>query len=82
MRSKEALSVDEMKAQLAASRRRLDELTEEVARNDAKMLRTQQRELKLLQAESLDSLLNVLLSGLKVSYGLEYVSVVLCDPGP
>jgi len=80
MRSKEELSVDEMEAQLAAARRRLNELTEEVARNDAKMWRTQQRELKLLQAESLESLLRVMVDGLRVSHGLEYVSVVLCDP--
>ena len=80
MQSKEELSATELRAQLDAARRRLDELTEEVARNDDKMLRTQQRELQLLQAEDLDSLLSVLVDGLRVSYGLEYVSVVLCDP--
>ena len=71
---------EELQAQLDAARRRLDELTEEVARNDETMRRTQRRELKLLQAEDLDSLLKVLVEGLRVSYGLEYVSVVLCDP--
>lgn len=80
MQSKEDLSADELMAQLAAARRRLDELTDEVARNDDKMRRTQQRELKLLQADDLDSLLTALVDGLRVSYGLEYVSVVLCDP--
>ena len=80
MQSKEEPSVDELRAQLDAARRRLDELTEEVARNDDKMRRTQQRELKLLHAEDLDSLLTVLVDGLRESYGLEYVSVVLCDP--
>ena len=70
----------ELAAQLAAARRRLDELTDEVARNDEKMCRTQQRELTLLQADDLESLLGVLVDGLRVSYGLEYVSVVLCDP--
>ncbi len=73
-------SKEELQAQLDAARRRLDELTEEVARNDDKMRRTQQRELKLLQAEDLDSLLTVLIDGLRSSYGLEYVSVVVCDP--
>jgi len=71
---------EELQAQLDAARCKLDELTEEVARNDEKMRRTQWRELKLLQAEDLNSLLNVLVDGLKASYGLEYVSVVLCDP--
>lgn len=80
MQSREKLSATELRAQLDAARGRLDELTEEVARNDDKMLRTQQRELRLLQAEDLDSLLNVLVDGLRVSYSLEYVSVVLCDP--
>ncbi len=73
-------STEELQAQLEAAHRRLGELTEEVARNDDKMQRTQQRELALLQAEDLDSLLTVLVDGLRVSYGLEYVSVVLCDP--
>jgi diguanylate cyclase (GGDEF)-like protein len=80
MQSKEDKSAEELRAQLDAVRRRLDELTNEVARNDDKMRRTQQRELKLLQADDLDSLLTVLVDGLRVSYGLEYVSVVLCDP--
>jgi len=80
MRRKEELLATGLKDQLAAAHRRLDELTEEVARNDDKMHRTQLRELELLQAEGLDSLLNVLIDGLRNSYGLEYVSVVLCDP--
>jgi diguanylate cyclase (GGDEF)-like protein len=71
---------DEVQAQLAAARRQLETLTAEVARNDDKMRRTLQRELQLLQAEDLDSLLHELVDGLRASYGLEYVSVVLCDP--
>jgi diguanylate cyclase (GGDEF)-like protein len=71
---------EELQAQLDAANRRLDELNEVVARNDDKMRRTQRRELKLLQAEDLDSLLTVLVDGLRTSYGVEYVSVVLCDP--
>jgi len=80
MQTEKGLSVEELTAQLGAARRRLDALTEEVARNDDKMHRTQLRELQLLQAEGLDSLLDVLVGGLRASYGLEYVSVVLCDP--
>ena len=59
---------------------RLEELTAEVARNDDKMRRSQQRELRLLQADDLESLMREMLLGLRASYGLEYVSVVLCDP--
>jgi len=74
-------SKEELQARLDAAQRRLDELTDEVARNDDKMRRTQQRELNLLQAEDLDSLFTVMIDGLRVSYGLEYVSLVVCDPG-
>lgn len=75
MRSKK-----ELVARNEATERRLDELVAEVARNDDKMRRSQQRELRLLQAEALDGLLREMLLGLRASYGLEYVSVVLCDP--
>jgi diguanylate cyclase (GGDEF)-like protein len=70
----------ELQARLDAANRRLDELNAEVACNDDKMRRTQRREFDLLQAEDLDSLLTVLIDGLRASYGLEYVSLVLCDP--
>jgi len=73
-------SREELLARLDATQCRLDELTDEVARNDDKMRRTQRRELNLLQAEDLDSLLAVLVDGLRASYGLEFVSLVLCDP--
>jgi len=73
-------SRDDISAQLEAARRQLDELLKEVARNDDISLRTQQRELRLLQSEDLATLLNVMVDGLRASYTLEYVSVVLCDP--
>ena len=57
-----------------------DELLARIEANDVKMRRSQQRELCLLQAEDLDALLTELLVGLKASYDLPYVSVVLCDP--
>ena len=57
-----------------------DELLIRIEANDDKMRRSQRRELRLLQAEDLDSLLTEMLVGLKASYDLPYVSVVLCDP--
>jgi len=60
--------------------RQLEALTAQAARNEDKMRRSQQRELRLLQADDLESLLREMLLGLRASYGLEYVSVVLCDP--
>lgn len=80
MRSDDDLSKDELRAQLEIARQRHTELTEQVAQNDEKLRRTQQRELRLLQAEDLDALLKVLVGGLRASYQLEYVSVVICDP--
>lgn len=73
-------SAEELTADLESRRRELDELTAEVARNDDKMRRSQQRELRLLQAMDLGSLLEEMIDGLRESYRLEYVSVVLCDP--
>ncbi len=73
-------SKEELAAQLEATRRQLDDLTTEVARNDEIMRRAQGRELRLLKSESLDDLIRTLIDGLRVSYGVEYVSVVLCDP--
>ena len=72
-------SREELEAQLEATRRQLDELTVEVARNEEKMRRSQGRELRLLQAETLDALISDLTDGLRVSYGVDYVSLVLCD---
>lgn len=71
---------DEMAVKLALAERELQALHAEVTRNDDKMRRSQHRELRLLQAEDLRSLMREMLLGLRVSYDLEYVSVVLCDP--
>jgi len=73
-------SREELEAQLDATRRQLDELTAEVARNDEIMRRAQMRELRLLQAESIDGLFRILIDGLRASYGVDYVSAVVCDP--
>ena len=70
----------ELGAELQATRRQLEEITAQVARNEDKMRRSQRRELGLLQAEDLQSLFRELTIGLCDSYGLQHVSVVLCDP--
>jgi len=71
---------DELTVKLALAERQLEALTDEVAWNEDKMRRSQQRELRLLQADDLEALMREMLLGLRASYGLEYVSVVLCDP--
>ncbi|MEJ2127527.1 MAG: DUF484 family protein [Woeseiaceae bacterium] len=70
----------ELTARLEAKEKELEDLKAKVASNDAKMHRTQQRELRLLHAEDLQTLIRELTSGLKSSYELQQVSVVLCDP--
>ena len=73
-------SRQELEAQLEAARRQLEEMTTEAGRNDEIMRRAQQRELQLLQAETLDVLFKTMIDGLRISYGVDYVSVVICDP--
>ena len=73
-------TAEDLHAQLEATRRKLDELTAAVARNEDKMRRSQRRELRLLQAEDLLGLFDELITGLRASYGLQHVTVVLRDP--
>ncbi len=61
-------------------RARLKELTEEVGRNDSLFRKTQERELELLRAGSLAQLLDRLIHGLRQSYQLDAVTLVLHDP--
>jgi len=71
-------------ADLAADNRRLQaqlsKLTEEAARNDAVLRKTQERELELLRARSLKELLGRMIHGLKVSHQLDVVALALQDP--
>jgi len=60
--------------------RRLAALTEEAAKNEAILKNAQTREMELLEAESLEELLRLLVDGLKKSYGLEAVTLLVCDP--
>jgi diguanylate cyclase (GGDEF)-like protein len=59
---------------------RLATLTEQVSRNDSLLRKTQERELELLRAGSLLDLFERLISGLKTSYQLDGVTLVLHDP--
>lgn len=74
-------SADEPELKLAQAERRLEALTAQVRRNDEKLKLSQQREIQLLQAPDLDALLHEITEGLRQSFDLRSVSVVLCDPG-
>jgi diguanylate cyclase (GGDEF)-like protein len=59
---------------------RLAALTEEVGRNDSLLRKTQERELELLRAGSLTQLFERLIVGLRISYQLDEVALILHDP--
>lgn len=59
---------------------RLQDLTEEAGRNEALLRKTQERELELLRAGSLAQLLGLLIHGLKSSYQLDAITLLLHDP--
>jgi len=66
--------------ELRRTRKQLKSLTEEAANNEQILRRSQEREMELLEAESLPVLLSRLTRGLKDSYQLEAMSLVLTDP--
>jgi two-component system, cell cycle response regulator len=76
--------VPEQLAELEAEKRlleaRLAALTEEVSRNDSLLRKSQERELELLRAGSLTQLFERLIAGLKSSYQLGGVALMLHDP--
>src|ERR1700680_5048422 len=61
-------------------KRRLKEMSAEAANNETTLKKTQARELSLLRADSLAQLLRAMVDGLRESYSLDAISVVLLDP--
>jgi two-component system, cell cycle response regulator len=53
---------------------------EEASANEKLLRRSQERELELLKAENLAQLFDAMCKGLKTSYGLESVTLLLLDP--
>jgi diguanylate cyclase (GGDEF)-like protein len=72
--------VSELSAEVRSLQARLTELTDEVSRNDALLRKTQERQLELLRAGSLAQLLERLIHGLRTSYQLDAVTLILHDP--
>lgn len=70
----------ELRAENEALRKHLAELTSEAANNEGILKRMQSRELSLLRADGLAPLLHAMVDGLRESFALEVVSVVLLDP--
>jgi two-component system, cell cycle response regulator len=72
--------MDDLVSENEALKKRLAEMTAEAANNESILKRTQGRELTLLRADGLAQLLHALVDGLRESYALDAVSVVLLDP--
>jgi len=70
---------DDVGEELARTRELLDRLTREVERNTEILKRSQQRELRLLEAEDLEQLFREILTGLRDSYRLDAVTLVIWD---
>jgi two-component system, cell cycle response regulator len=75
-----AATVTALSAEVRALQARLTDLTDEVSRNEALLRKTQERELELLRAGSLAQLLERLIHGLRTSYQLDAVTLILHDP--
>jgi uncharacterized protein YigA (DUF484 family) len=63
--------------ELRELRERLRTLTEEAAKNEVILRKTQERELDLLKAETLPGLLTLLVKGLGDSYALDAVILLI-----
>jgi diguanylate cyclase (GGDEF)-like protein len=76
----EASDRGELVREIRALQARLGALTEQVSRNDSLLRKTQERELELLRAGSLSQLFERLIAGLRSSYQLDGVGLILHDP--
>jgi diguanylate cyclase (GGDEF)-like protein len=72
--------IAELESEKRALYSRLQDLTEQVDRNQSLWAKTQQRELDLLSASPLPRLLERIVYGLKISYQLDAVHLILQDP--
>jgi two-component system cell cycle response regulator len=70
----------DMDKEIEELKKRLVQMTAEASNNETILKRTQARELTLLRADSLSQLLHAMVAGLRESYALDAVSVVLLDP--
>src|SRR5258707_3563767 len=73
-------TLTDMDKEIEELKKRLAEMTAEASNNETIMKRTQARELTLLRADTLPQLLHAMVGGLRDSYALDAVSVVLLDP--
>jgi two-component system, cell cycle response regulator len=80
LKAAEATNVDKDDRQLIELSHRITALTDEARKNEEAWQRSQRREIELLEADSLDTLFERLTIGLRASYRLSAVTLVLADP--
>lgn len=74
------MSAHNLKNEVRKLRAQIVALMDEAAANERLLKRCQERELELLRAETIAQLFDAICNGLKASYALEAVTLVLRDP--
>lgn len=74
------MSARDLESEVRELRARIATLVDEAAANERLLKRSQERELELLKAENIAQLFDAICNGLKASYGLEAVTLLLSDP--
>src|SRR5690349_19013176 len=74
------MSARDLQAEIRELRARIAALMDEASANEKLLRRSQERELELLKAENMPQLFEALCKGLKASYALESVTLLLLDP--
>ncbi|MGH8178608.1 MAG: DUF484 family protein [Steroidobacter sp.] len=74
------MSARDVESEIRELRARIAMLMDEAATNERLLKRSQERELELLKAENLGQLFEGICTGLKTSYALESVTLLLWDP--
>ena len=70
----------DLQGEIRELRGRIAALMDEATNNEKLLRRSQERELELLAAENLAQLFEAICKGLKASYSLESVTLLLLDP--
>lgn len=76
----QAFGLEDRDAEVLSLRQEIERLHAEAGRNVELFRRTLDRELDVLEAETLPELLHAIVVGLRVSYGLEAVTLAVQDP--
>ncbi len=74
------MSARDLNNEVRELRARIAALMDEAAANERLLKRSQERELELLKAETIAQLFDAICNGLKTSYALESVTLLLLDP--